>query len=92
MPFPVIGAYILGILLILILGRVMVFPLKVIFRLVYNGIIGGVTLWLVNVVGSLIGFHLPLTVWTALLVGFLGVPGVALLILWQLFFSHLVIL
>lgn len=92
MALPVIGAYVVGILLVLIVGRLLVFPIKIVFRLVYNGIIGGITLWLVNFVGAYFGFHLPLTVWTALLVGFLGVPGVALLVIWQLFFPQLTVL
>ena len=74
------GAYALGIVLILLLGFFLVIPLKIVFRLVYNGLIGGIVLWLVNLIGAQFGFVLPITVWTALLVGFLGLPGVAILI------------
>jgi len=74
-----VGAYALGIVLILLLGFFLVIPLKIVFRLVYNGLIGGIVLWLVNLLGAQFGFILPITVWTALLVGFLGLPGVAIL-------------
>ena len=86
MTFPIVGAYAFGIVLILLLGFFLVIPLKMVFRLVYNGLIGGVALWLINLVGAGFGFVLPITVWTALLVGFLGIPGVLLLIFYYVFF------
>ena len=83
---PIFVAYAVGIVLILVLGRILVFPLKVVLKLVYNGLIGGLALWLVNLIGAPLGFILPITVWTALLVGLLGIPGVVLLILYYVFF------
>ena len=85
MTLPIVGAYAFGIVLILLLGFFLVIPLKMVFRLVYNGLIGGVALWLINLIGAGFGFALPITVWTALLVGFLGLPGVAILIVYFLF-------
>ena len=85
MTLPIVGAYAFGIALILLLGFFMVIPLKIVFKLVYNGLIGGVALWLINLIGAGFGFVLPITVWTALLVGFLGLPGVAILILYFVF-------
>ena len=86
MELPIFVAYAVGIILILLLGRILVFPLKVVLKLVYNGLIGGLALWLVNLIGAPLGFTLPITVWTALLVGLLGIPGVLLLILYYVFF------
>ena len=40
------------------------------FKLVWNGIIGAVALWLVNLVGALFGFGLKITVVKALIAGF----------------------
>ena len=85
MTLPIVGAYALGIVLILLLGFFLVIPLKIVFRLVYNGLIGGVALWLINLIGAGFGFVLPITVWTALLVGFLGLPGVAILAFYFMF-------
>lgn len=86
MPLPIIAAYAVGILLILLFGRILVIPLKMVLNLVYNGLIGGLVLWVVNLIGSPMGFSLPITVWTALLVGLLGLPGVVLLIVYYMFF------
>ena len=85
MTMPIIAAYAIGILLILLFGRLLVVPITIVFKLVYNGLIGGLVLWLVNLVGSQMGFALPITVWTALVVGFLGLPGVGLLMVYYFF-------
>lgn len=85
MTLPIVGAYAFGIALILLLGFFMVIPLKIVFKLVYNGLIGGVALWLINLIGAGFGFVLPITVWTALIVGFLGLPGVAILAIYFMF-------
>jgi inhibitor of the pro-sigma K processing machinery len=37
-------------------------------------------IWAVNVVGAFVGFHMGLNLVSALTVGFLGVPGAALLL------------
>ena len=56
MTLPIVGAYAFGIVLILLLGFFLVIPLKMVFRLVYNGLIGGVALWLINLIGAGFGF------------------------------------
>lgn len=81
----VVLAYAFGILLIYLVGRMFLMPIKLIFRLVYNALIGGVMLWLLNFVGLHIGFNIPINPITALIAGFLGLPGVVLLILFKVF-------
>ena len=81
----VIIAYAFGIILIYLIGRMFLLPVKLVFRLIYNGIIGGVILWVVNLIGGHFGFTVPLNPITALVVGFLGLPGVVLLILYRVF-------
>ena len=61
MPVPVIGAYGIGILLVLLLAFFMAVPLKIVFRLIYNGLMGGLALWLINLVGAPFGFILPIS-------------------------------
>jgi inhibitor of the pro-sigma K processing machinery len=53
-------------------------------KLLWNGIVGVVLLWLFNVVGSLAGLHLEINAITALVAGFFGSPGVILMLLYQL--------
>ena len=81
----VIFAYLFGIVLILFIGKIFLMPLKLVFKLIYNGIIGGIMLYIINLIGSHFGFALALNPITALVAGFLGIPGVVLLILVKFF-------
>ncbi|SFL96674.1 pro-sigmaK processing inhibitor BofA family protein [Pelosinus propionicus] len=83
--FNVILAYVFGIILLYVIGRMFLMPIKLIFRLIYNGLIGGAMLWALNFVGLHIGFTIAINPITALVAGFLGLPGVILLILFKLF-------
>jgi inhibitor of the pro-sigma K processing machinery len=56
------------------------------FRFIINGIIGGVVLWLLNLIGGLIGISIAINPVTALMVGFLGIPGLVLILLIQYVF------
>lgn len=40
-----------------------------------RGVLGYVALWVINGLGLLVGLHLPLNPFTALVAGILGVPG-----------------
>lgn len=70
-----------AVLLLFLLGKIFLWPLKLILKLVVSSIIGGLVLLAVNLVAGLIGLVLiPLNLITALVVGILGVPGVVLLL------------
>ena len=83
MDINIIIAFALGLLLIYLIGKIMVVPLKWVFKLLINAIVGGVVLWVINYFGSYINIHIPLNPITALTVGFLGIPGVVLLFVVQ---------
>ena len=71
-------AYIFGLFLLYMLAYLLFVPLKIIMKLIYNAFVGGLLLWLVNLVGTYFGFGVPINPITALVAGFLGVPGVLL--------------
>lgn len=83
----VVAAYLFGIILIYFLGRLFLMPLKLIFKLVYNAIIGGIMLWILNFIGGHFGFTIAINPITALVAGFLGIPGVVLLVLFKIFIA-----
>jgi inhibitor of the pro-sigma K processing machinery len=83
----VIIAYAFGIVLIYLVGRMLTMPIRIVFKLIYNGIVGGVMLWIVNFVGAYFNFTIGINPITALVAGFLGIPGVILLILFKLFIN-----
>lgn len=84
MELGTIGAFIVGLVAVYFIAKVITLPAKLIMKLIYNGIIGGIMLWVVNLVGSAFNFEIGINVVSALIAGFLGIPGVIALILWKL--------
>lgn len=82
--YGVILAYIVGIILLFILGRLLIVPLKVVFKLLLNALAGAIAILAANIVGNLLGFHIALNIYSAFIIGILGVPGFILLILIKL--------
>ena len=76
-----LGPMLVGIVFLLIVVKLLSMP----FKLVWNGICGAILLWLVNIVGSFVGFGLKITVFKALIAGFFGIPGALAVILFELF-------
>lgn len=79
--FAAVIAYAIGLLLLFIVGKILIFPIKILLRLLINGIIGGIILLLINAIGGFIGLGIAINAVTALIVGFLGIPGVILLLI-----------
>lgn len=68
---------------IYIIGMLLVLPIKIIIKFIINGLIGAVLLFILNIFGSLIGITVAINPITALIAGFLGIPGVLLLLFLQ---------
>ncbi|HZX47237.1 MAG TPA: pro-sigmaK processing inhibitor BofA family protein [Clostridia bacterium] len=81
--FSVVLAYAFGLLLLYIVGWLLVMPVKFLLRLLYNGIIGGIMLWILNLVGGFFNVQVAINPVTALIAGFLGIPGVLLILILQ---------
>ena len=72
--------YVGAIILIFLIGKIFVWPLKLILKLIVSSIIGGAFLLLINLLAGIWGLVLiPLNIMTAVIVGILGLPGVILL-------------
>lgn len=76
--------YLACICFLFIFGRVFIVPIKKVLKLVVNSILGGITIFLINLIGGTFGFHIGLNVFTSILVGLLGLPGVVCLIVIRL--------
>ena len=63
-----------------IFGKIFVWPLKSILKLVFNSILGGILIYIINLIGMNFGFHIGLNILTSAVVGILGIPGAILLI------------
>jgi inhibitor of the pro-sigma K processing machinery len=79
-------AYFLGgIILLFIMVRLLAWPLKLLWKLIINAVLGAVILLIVNIIGGYFGFGIGINPWTALIAGFFGIPGVIFLIVFKLF-------
>jgi len=70
---------------LIIFGRVILLPLKIIIKLILNSIIGGLIIAFINLIGGSFGLHIGLNIITTIFVGILGIPGAILLIMFKLF-------
>ncbi len=76
--------YLACICFLIIFGKIFIVPITKIVKLVINSIIGGVLIFLINLVGGIWGFHIGLNIFTSMLIGFLGLPGVVCLVIVKL--------
>ncbi len=60
--------YLACICFIFIFGRIFIVPIKKILKLVLNSIIGGVTIYIINLVGGAFGFHIGLNFFTSIII------------------------
>ncbi len=78
-----IMAYAVGLVMIYFICRLFIKPLKWALKLLLNGVIGGLILVTINLIGGFAGMSIIINPLTSLLAGFLGVPGIALIIILQ---------
>ncbi|MBP3674345.1 MAG: pro-sigmaK processing inhibitor BofA family protein [Oscillospiraceae bacterium] len=71
------------ILLLFVLIRVMLLPIRLIWKLLINSACGFACLWLLNWISGFTGVYFPINIVTAAIAGFLGLPGIGLLALVQ---------
>ena len=85
MDIKMLLVYFACVVAIFIIGKILFVPIKMIFKLILNSILGGILIWIINMVGITWGLHIGINVITMLTVGLLGVPGVVLLTILTIF-------
>jgi len=80
----VIIAALFLLIILYIVAQVFIKPVKLLWKLAINSAVGLVLLLLVNYLGAFLDFSLPVNIISVLIAGFLGIPGVLLLICLQL--------
>ena len=83
MDFTMILPILIGVAVLFIVLKLLALPMKIIIKLVINGLVGGLVIFIVNLIGANFGFMIDLTWITALIVGLLGVPGVVIVTILQ---------
>ena len=71
-------------LLALVLVRLLLIPMKFIFKLLIHSGCGFLCLWLLNTVSGFTGVYLPINAVTVLTAGFGGLPGIGLIALLEI--------
>lgn len=80
----VIMAALFFLVIFYIIVQVLFKPVKLLWKLAINSFIGLVLLLICNYIGAYFQFDLPINIVTVLVAGFLGLPGIILLICFQL--------
>lgn len=75
------GVIIIVAILALIVFIILRKPFKIVFKLLLNTVVGFLTLFGINYLGAFIGISIAVNWLNAVIVGVLGIPGVALILL-----------
>ncbi len=70
-----------AVIAVIILSKILAWPIKKITKLIINICVGIALLVLVNYIGRGFNFNIRFNIVTALISGFLGAPGVLLLVI-----------
>ncbi len=80
-------AFIACLFFLFIIGKIFIVPLKIIIKFLLNSIFGGLLIFIINIIGGFLNFHIGLNVITSIFVGILGIPGAIVVILIKLLLS-----
>lgn len=80
--------YLACICFLFIFGRIFIFPIKKILKLVFNSFLGGLLIWIINLVGANFYFHIGLNFFTSILIGLLGLPGAVFLVIVRILLGY----
>lgn len=69
---------------IILFGKLLILPIKLIIKLILNSLLGGLTITIINWIGAAFDLHIGLNIFTAMFVGILGIPGAILLLIFKL--------
>ena len=72
----------IGIALFYLVIKLLKWPIKILI----NGILGVILLYITNFIGAYFSFGIDINFITAIIAGFLGIPGIIFLIIFQLYF------
>ena len=73
-------AFAIGLILLCLIGKVVSLPMKLLWKMITNSIVGSVLLWIVNLFGA----GIQITFIKALIAGVFGIPGVLAVVLLSL--------
>ncbi|WP_139492621.1 pro-sigmaK processing inhibitor BofA family protein [Brevibacillus dissolubilis] len=81
-----IAILVIGLMFVVAASKSVSKPLQLAGLTVLNLVIGAVLLFFANIAGEMAGFHVPINPVTALLAGFLRLPGLLALVVIKMYF------
>jgi inhibitor of the pro-sigma K processing machinery len=82
-PWELVVSFALGLGLLYAIGWLLLVPMRFLWRLIAGGLMGAFALWLINQLSGITGISVAINPFTALAVGFLGLPGAGLVVALQ---------
>lgn len=76
-----IGIIILAVIAAALVHKLLTAPIRLMGKLLINGLVGFVALFFLNFAGNIVGLSLGINWFNAIIVGAFGAPGVVLLLL-----------
>lgn len=76
-------ALIIPVLIAVLVFKLLFSQVKLIWKIAVNSISGFICLWLLNLASGITGIAFEINFITTLIVGFLGIPGIILLLIGQ---------
>ena len=73
----IIAAFAVGLIALCLIGKLVSLPMKLLWKMITNSVVGAVVLWVVNIFGA----GVDITFLKALIAGVRGVPGVIIVLL-----------
>ncbi|MDY4696284.1 pro-sigmaK processing inhibitor BofA family protein [Selenomonas montiformis] len=73
-------AFAVGLIVLCLIGKIVALPMKLLWKMITNSIVGAVLLWVVNLFGA----GIQITFLKALIAGLFGIPGVLIVVLMSL--------
>lgn len=73
-------AFAIGLIVLCFIGKIVSLPVKLLWKMITNSIVGAVMLWIVNLFGA----GIQITFIKALVAGVFGIPGVLVVVLLSL--------
>ena len=84
--FGTVVGYLLGILIVFVAAKIFFVPLKKMLKIILNSFLGAIVLMAINLLSPVLHIYIGVNPVSALVVGLLGVPGLCLLMILQIFF------
>ena len=81
-PWELALSFFVGLALLWALSTVLVWPRRIVWRLITSSLVSGLCLWAIDLLSPVTGLFVPLTPFTLLAAGALGLPGALVMAVW----------